>query len=85
MPSQTNFFFVLFFWQSSSPREKLSVNFFLLNRRVIYVKEVEILGHLITEWGYLFEDFTCCPSYEANVLKITFLVSKTCKFFFFFI
>ncbi|KAF1520163.1 Vacuolar protein sorting-associated protein 13C, partial [Eudyptes sclateri] len=48
-------------------------NLIVTNRRVIYVKEVEILGHLITEWGYLFEDFTCCPSYEANVLKITFL------------
>ncbi|NXY80813.1 VP13C protein, partial [Alcedo cyanopectus] len=43
------------------------------NRRVIYVKEVEILGHLTTDWDYLFEDFTCCPSYEANVLKLTVL------------
>jgi len=44
---------------------------------------VEILGHLATEWDYLFEDFTRCPSYEANVLKITVLVRKTCKFFFY--
>lgn len=81
MPSQKIFFssFYLFFWQSSSPREKLSINFFLVNRRVIHVKEVEILGHLTTDWDYLFEDFTRCPSYEANVLKITVLVRKACK------
>ncbi|NXF54035.1 VP13C protein, partial [Oceanites oceanicus] len=48
-------------------------NLIVTNRRVIYVKEVEILGHLTTEWDYLFEDFTRCPSYEANVLKITVL------------
>ncbi|XP_068814299.1 intermembrane lipid transfer protein VPS13C isoform X2 [Struthio camelus] len=46
-------------------------NLLVTNRRVIYVKEVEILGHLTTEWDYLFEDFTHHPSYEANVLKIT--------------
>uniref|UniRef100_A0A8C0B8T1 Vacuolar protein sorting 13 homolog C n=1 Tax=Buteo japonicus TaxID=224669 RepID=A0A8C0B8T1_9AVES len=49
------------------------LTFFLVNRRVIHVKEVEILGHLTTDWDYLFEDFTRCPSYEANVLKITVL------------
>ncbi|NWR61722.1 VP13C protein, partial [Bucorvus abyssinicus] len=48
-------------------------NLIVTNRRVIYVKEVEILGHLTTEWDYLFEDFTRSPSYEANVLKITVL------------
>ncbi|XP_040456276.1 vacuolar protein sorting-associated protein 13C isoform X2 [Falco naumanni] len=48
-------------------------NLIVTNRRVIYVKEVEILGHLTTEWYYLFEEFTQCPSYEANVLKITVL------------
>ncbi|NWR71729.1 VP13C protein, partial [Centropus unirufus] len=50
-------------------RAKLMVT----NRRVICVKEVEILGHLATEWDYSFEDLTCCPSYEANVLKLTVL------------
>lgn len=44
------------------------------------MKEVEILGHLTTEWVYLFEEFTRYPSYEANILKITVLVRKTCKF-----
>ncbi|KAM9640422.1 intermembrane lipid transfer protein VPS13C isoform 2-T2 [Morphnus guianensis] len=48
-------------------------NLIVTNRRVIHVKEVEILGHLTTDWDYLFEDFTRCPSYEANVLKITVL------------
>uniref|UniRef100_A0A8U8BXJ8 Uncharacterized protein n=1 Tax=Geospiza parvula TaxID=87175 RepID=A0A8U8BXJ8_GEOPR len=46
-------------------------NLLVTNRRVIYVKEVEILGHLTTEWDYLFEEFTRYPSYEANILKIT--------------
>lgn len=44
------------------------------------MKEVEILGHLTTEWDYLFEEFTRLPSYEANILKITVLVRKSCKF-----
>uniref|UniRef100_A0A8C0ZIH3 Vacuolar protein sorting-associated protein 13C-like n=1 Tax=Cyanistes caeruleus TaxID=156563 RepID=A0A8C0ZIH3_CYACU len=51
-------------------------NLIVTNRRVIYVKEVEILGHLTTEWDYLFEEFTRYPSYEANILKITVLVRK---------
>ncbi|KAM6308390.1 intermembrane lipid transfer protein VPS13C isoform 2-T2 [Aegotheles albertisi] len=54
------------------PRSRRA-NLIVTNRRVIYIKEVEILGHLTTEWDYLFEDFTRCPSYEANVLKITVL------------
>lgn len=44
------------------------------------MKEVEILGHLTTEWDYLFEEFTHYPSYEANVLKITVWVRLACKF-----
>uniref|UniRef100_A0A8C0VLA5 Vacuolar protein sorting 13 homolog C n=1 Tax=Cyanistes caeruleus TaxID=156563 RepID=A0A8C0VLA5_CYACU len=55
-------------------------NLIVTNRRVIYVKEVEILGHLTTEWDYLFEEFTRYPSYEANILKITVLVRKACQF-----
>ncbi|XP_051484024.1 intermembrane lipid transfer protein VPS13C isoform X2 [Apus apus] len=57
------------------PRSRRA-NLIVTNRRVIYVKEVEILGHVTTEWDYLFEDFTRCPSYEANVLKITALDQK---------
>ncbi|XP_031411140.1 vacuolar protein sorting-associated protein 13C isoform X2 [Meleagris gallopavo] len=48
-------------------------NLIVTNRRVIYVKEVEILGHLTAEWDYLFEDFTCCPTCEGSVLKLTVL------------
>uniref|UniRef100_A0A8C3RCT7 Vacuolar protein sorting 13 homolog C n=1 Tax=Cyanoderma ruficeps TaxID=181631 RepID=A0A8C3RCT7_9PASS len=51
-------------------------NLIVTNRRVIYVKEVEILGHLTTEWDYLFEEFTRYPSYEGNILKITVLDQK---------
>uniref|UniRef100_A0A8C3VAB0 Vacuolar protein sorting 13 homolog C n=1 Tax=Catharus ustulatus TaxID=91951 RepID=A0A8C3VAB0_CATUS len=51
-------------------------NLIVTNRRVIYLKEVEILGHLTTEWVYLFEEFTRYPSYEANILKITVLDQK---------
>ncbi|OWK58884.1 intermembrane lipid transfer protein VPS13C isoform X1 [Lonchura striata] len=54
------------------PRGRRS-NLIVTNRRVIYVKEVEILGHLTTEWDYLFEEFTRYPSYEANIVKITVL------------
>lgn len=83
MPWQiSSFCCVCFFWQISRPREEFNTNFFLLNRRVIYVKEVEILSRLTIEWDYLFEDFTRSPSYEANVLKITVLVRKVQIFLF---
>ncbi|XP_001233000.3 vacuolar protein sorting-associated protein 13C isoform X1 [Gallus gallus] len=52
------------------PRGKRA-NLIVTNRRVIYVKEVEILGHLTAEWDYLFEDFTCRPTCEESVLKLT--------------
>ncbi|XP_015727754.1 vacuolar protein sorting-associated protein 13C isoform X2 [Coturnix japonica] len=48
-------------------------NLIVTNRRVIYVKEVEILGHLTAEWNYLFEDFTRPPTCEGRVLKLTVL------------
>uniref|UniRef100_A0A803Y6K6 Vacuolar protein sorting 13 homolog C n=1 Tax=Meleagris gallopavo TaxID=9103 RepID=A0A803Y6K6_MELGA len=57
-------------------------NLIVTNRRVIYVKEVEILGHLTAEWDYLFEDFTCCPTCEGSVLKLTVLVRKLCGLMF---
>uniref|UniRef100_A0A669P889 Vacuolar protein sorting 13 homolog C n=1 Tax=Phasianus colchicus TaxID=9054 RepID=A0A669P889_PHACC len=53
-------------------------NLIVTNRRVICVKEVEILGHLTAEWDYLFEDFTRCPTCEGSVLKLTVLVRKSC-------
>ncbi|XP_032555500.1 vacuolar protein sorting-associated protein 13C isoform X1 [Chiroxiphia lanceolata] len=48
-------------------------NLIVTNRRVIYVKEMEILGHLTIEWDHLFEEFTRCPSYAGNILKLTVL------------
>uniref|UniRef100_A0A8B9CAU3 Vacuolar protein sorting 13 homolog C n=1 Tax=Anser brachyrhynchus TaxID=132585 RepID=A0A8B9CAU3_9AVES len=52
----------------------------IVTNRYLALKEVEILGHLTTEWDYLFEDFARCPTYEGSVLKITVLVRKA--FFF---
>ncbi|XP_061451865.1 intermembrane lipid transfer protein VPS13C isoform X2 [Rhineura floridana] len=39
------------------------------NRRVMIIKEVEILGYT-TDWDYLFEDFTQPPIVDENVLHI---------------
>lgn len=36
----------------------------------MFIKEVEILGHLTTDWDYLYEDFTHPPTVEGNVLQI---------------
>uniref|UniRef100_A0A8D2LMG4 Vacuolar protein sorting 13 homolog C n=1 Tax=Varanus komodoensis TaxID=61221 RepID=A0A8D2LMG4_VARKO len=40
------------------------------NRRIMLVKEVEILGHLMTDWDYLYEDFTRPPTVVENMLCI---------------
>ncbi|XP_069480592.1 intermembrane lipid transfer protein VPS13C isoform X2 [Ambystoma mexicanum] len=40
------------------------------NRRVMCVKDVEILGHRMVDWDYLFEDFTRPPSVDGNILNI---------------
>uniref|UniRef100_A0A8C0J913 Vacuolar protein sorting 13 homolog C n=1 Tax=Chelonoidis abingdonii TaxID=106734 RepID=A0A8C0J913_CHEAB len=50
-------------------------NLVVTNRRLMCVKDVEILGH-VTDWDYLFEDFTHPPSVETNVLKITVKVKE---------
>ncbi|KAM9713499.1 intermembrane lipid transfer protein VPS13C isoform 1-T1 [Dama dama] len=41
------------------------------NRRVLCVKEVEILGHMSIDWQYLFEDFVQSPTVDGNLLKIS--------------
>ncbi|KAF4017408.1 hypothetical protein G4228_008862 [Cervus hanglu yarkandensis] len=41
------------------------------NRRVLCVKEVEILGHMSIDWQYLFEDFVQSPTVNGNLLKIS--------------
>uniref|UniRef100_F6WII0 Vacuolar protein sorting 13 homolog C n=1 Tax=Monodelphis domestica TaxID=13616 RepID=F6WII0_MONDO len=48
-----------------------NANLVVTNRRVLYVKEVEILGHMSTEWQYPFEDFVLPPSVDNNLLKIS--------------
>lgn len=41
------------------------------NRRVLFIKEVEILGHMSVDWQCLFEDFVCPPGVSENLLKIS--------------
>ncbi|XP_012584133.1 PREDICTED: vacuolar protein sorting-associated protein 13C-like [Condylura cristata] len=41
------------------------------NRRVLCIKEVEILGHMSTDWQCPFEDFICPPTVSENLLKIS--------------
>uniref|UniRef100_A0A5F8GX59 Vacuolar protein sorting 13 homolog C n=1 Tax=Monodelphis domestica TaxID=13616 RepID=A0A5F8GX59_MONDO len=53
-----------------------NANLVVTNRRVLYVKEVEILGHMSTEWQYPFEDFVLPPSVDNNLLKISVKVRK---------
>uniref|UniRef100_A0A8C3T6F5 Vacuolar protein sorting 13 homolog C n=1 Tax=Chelydra serpentina TaxID=8475 RepID=A0A8C3T6F5_CHESE len=50
-------------------------NLVVTNRRLMCIKDVDILGH-VTDWDYLFEDFTHPPSVETNVLKITVKVKE---------
>uniref|UniRef100_A0A6I8N041 Vacuolar protein sorting 13 homolog C n=2 Tax=Ornithorhynchus anatinus TaxID=9258 RepID=A0A6I8N041_ORNAN len=48
-----------------------NANLIVTNRRVMYVKEVEVLGHMSVDWQCLFEDFIRPPAVESNLLKIT--------------
>ncbi|XP_027780877.2 intermembrane lipid transfer protein VPS13C isoform X1 [Marmota flaviventris] len=41
------------------------------NRRVLCIKEVEILGHMSIDWQCPFEDFVLPPSTDENLLKIS--------------
>lgn len=43
----------------------------ITNRRVLCIKEVEILGLMCTDWQYLFEDFVFPPSVNGNLLNIS--------------
>ncbi|MEJ1285501.1 vacuolar protein sorting 13A [Cricetulus griseus] len=52
------------------PGNKKAV-FMITNRRVLFVKEVEILGHMSVDWQCLFEDFVCPPEVSENLLKIS--------------
>lgn len=48
----------------------------ITNRRVLFIKEVEILGHMSVDWQCLFEDFVCPPGVSENLLKISVKVRK---------
>ncbi|XP_058914527.1 intermembrane lipid transfer protein VPS13C isoform X3 [Kogia breviceps] len=50
-------------------RKKTSL--MVTNRRVLCVKEVEILGHVSIDWQYPFEDFVQSPIVDGNLLKIS--------------
>ncbi|XP_051053816.1 intermembrane lipid transfer protein VPS13C isoform X2 [Phodopus roborovskii] len=43
----------------------------ITNRRVLFIKEVEILGHMSVDWQCLFEEFVCPPEVSENLLKIS--------------
>lgn len=43
----------------------------ITNRRALFIKEVEILGHMSVDWQCLFEDFVCPPEVSENLLKIS--------------
>ncbi|KAG8576312.1 hypothetical protein GDO81_009827 [Engystomops pustulosus] len=47
-----------------------NINLVVTNRRIMSIKEVEILGHRSIDWDYSFEDFIQPPTVEANVLNL---------------
>nr|XP_060611951.1 intermembrane lipid transfer protein VPS13C-like [Anolis sagrei ordinatus] len=52
-------------------------NVVVTNRRVMLIKEVEILGHITTDWDYSYEDFTRPPAVTNNVLHV--YVKRVCQ------
>ncbi|XP_069851362.1 intermembrane lipid transfer protein VPS13C isoform X3 [Dipodomys merriami] len=52
------------------PGSKRAV-FMVTNRRVLFIKEVEILGHMTVDWQCPFEDFVFPPNVHENLLKIS--------------
>ncbi|KAG9489635.1 hypothetical protein GDO78_005537 [Eleutherodactylus coqui] len=55
------------------------VNLVITNRRIMSVKEVEILGHTSIDWDYFFEDFVQPPTVEDNVLNLFVKVCRNCS------
>ncbi|MED6269132.1 hypothetical protein CHARACLAT_030019, partial [Characodon lateralis] len=45
-------------------------NIIITNRRVFCVKEMDLLGHLTTDWECLFENFYRSPTVTGSELKI---------------
>ncbi|XP_015257486.1 PREDICTED: vacuolar protein sorting-associated protein 13C, partial [Cyprinodon variegatus] len=52
-------------------------NIIVTNRRVFCVKEMDLLGHLITDWECLFENFHRPPAVSGSELKIYCKVTNT--------
>ncbi|KAL6050206.1 hypothetical protein STEG23_015214, partial [Scotinomys teguina] len=59
-----------FHFHCAVPGNKRAV-LMITNRRVLFIKEVEILGHMSVDWQCLFEDFVCPPGVSENLLKIS--------------
>ncbi|XP_069836922.1 intermembrane lipid transfer protein VPS13C isoform X1 [Dendropsophus ebraccatus] len=55
-------------------------NLVVTNRRIMSVKEVEILGHRSIDWDYSFEDFFQPPTVEENILTL-FVKDQSLKVF----
>ncbi|KAM4748951.1 intermembrane lipid transfer protein VPS13C [Rhinophrynus dorsalis] len=51
-------------------RNTNKANIVVTNRRVMCVKEVEILGHRSMDWDYSFEEFIHPPTVEENILNL---------------
>ncbi|XP_068131864.1 intermembrane lipid transfer protein VPS13C isoform X2 [Hyperolius riggenbachi] len=47
------------------------VNLLVTNRRIMCVKEMEILGHRSVDWDFLYEDFLSPPIVDDNVLTLS--------------
>ncbi|XP_018108372.1 vacuolar protein sorting-associated protein 13C isoform X2 [Xenopus laevis] len=55
---------------SCSLQNNKKANLMVTNRRVICLKEVEILGHRIIDWCFTFEEFVQPPKTAENILKL---------------
>uniref|UniRef100_A0A8C5P9K6 Vacuolar protein sorting 13 homolog C n=1 Tax=Leptobrachium leishanense TaxID=445787 RepID=A0A8C5P9K6_9ANUR len=59
------------FRYSSLLNKAKKINLVITNRRVMCLKEVEILGHRTIDWDYAFEEFVHPPTVEDNILNLT--------------
>ncbi|XP_077329347.1 intermembrane lipid transfer protein VPS13C isoform X3 [Lithobates pipiens] len=59
-------------YRFSCPLDKnRKANVVVTNRRIMSVKEMEILGHRSIDWAYSFEEFVCPPKVEENALTLS--------------
>ncbi|KAM5242082.1 intermembrane lipid transfer protein VPS13C isoform 2-T2 [Hipposideros larvatus] len=57
-------------YHCSIPGTKRTI-FMVTNRRVLYIREVEILKIMSIDWQYSFEDFVLPPTVSGNLLNIS--------------